>query len=150
MMYVFVGLIVFFAMEFLAWATHKYVMHGFLWSWHRDHHQRDPNAIFEKNDRFFIFYALISMINIGLWKLGLFDYGISVGLGIFAYGLTYFLIHDVFIHRRLKWFTKTESAYGKALRKAHKVHHKKLSKEEGQCFGLLWVPRKYFNEYINR
>ncbi|VAW03475.1 Beta-carotene hydroxylase, partial [hydrothermal vent metagenome] len=28
------------AMEFIAWGTHKYIMHGFGWSWHRDHHER--------------------------------------------------------------------------------------------------------------
>lgn len=133
-------------MEVVAWATHKYVMHGFLWVWHRDHHHRDPNAIFEKNDRFFIFYALISIVNIALWSYDVFSYGISIGLGIFAYGLTYFLVHDVFIHRRLKWFSKTESSYGRAIRKAHKVHHKRLGKEEGECFGLLWVPMEYFKK----
>ena len=26
-------------MEFVAWFTHKYVMHGLLWILHRDHHQ---------------------------------------------------------------------------------------------------------------
>ncbi len=147
MSYVLLTIAVFLLMEGAAWATHKYVMHGFLWSWHRDHHQRDKEAIFEKNDRFFIFYALVSICNIALWKYGYFDYGISIGLGIFAYGMTYFLIHDVFIHRRLKWFSKTESIYGKAIRKAHKVHHKHLGKEEGECFGLLWVPVKYFKDY---
>ena len=25
-------------MEFVAWFTHKYVMHGFLWFLHKDHH----------------------------------------------------------------------------------------------------------------
>ena len=28
--------------------------------------------------------------------------------------------------------------------KAHKVHHKHLTKEEGECFGMLFVPRKYW------
>ncbi|MEQ9050459.1 MAG: hypothetical protein RLP11_09115 [Marinoscillum sp.] len=27
----------FLLMEGVAWATHKYVMHGPLWSWHRSH-----------------------------------------------------------------------------------------------------------------
>jgi hypothetical protein len=26
-------------MEFVAWASHKYIMHGFGWAWHRDHHE---------------------------------------------------------------------------------------------------------------
>jgi beta-carotene 3-hydroxylase len=31
-----------------------------------------------------------------------------------------------------------------AIRRAHKIHHKHLGKEEGECFGMLWVPMKYY------
>ena len=48
-------------MEFMAWFTHKYVMHGFLWNLHRDHHNKDHESWFERNDAFFIFYAVVSM-----------------------------------------------------------------------------------------
>ena len=30
-------------MEFVAWATHKYLMHGLLWKLHQDHHVVDKN-----------------------------------------------------------------------------------------------------------
>jgi beta-carotene 3-hydroxylase len=36
--------------------------------------------------------------------------------------------------------------YLRAIRKAHKVHHKHLGKEDGECFGMLVVPLKYFRE----
>jgi beta-carotene 3-hydroxylase len=26
-------------MEFVAWSAHKYLMHGWLWIWHEDHHK---------------------------------------------------------------------------------------------------------------
>ncbi len=28
-------------MEFMAWFTHKYIMHGFLWYLHEDHHKKN-------------------------------------------------------------------------------------------------------------
>ncbi len=28
-------------MEFMAWFSHKYIMHGFLWHLHEDHHKKD-------------------------------------------------------------------------------------------------------------
>ncbi len=34
-------------MEGVAWFTHKYVMHGFLWSIHRDHHQHREGFLSE-------------------------------------------------------------------------------------------------------
>ena len=37
-------------MEVIAWSSHKYVMHGFGWAWHRDHHEPHDN-ILEKKDR---------------------------------------------------------------------------------------------------
>src|SRR3546814_14738148 len=39
------------AMEGVAWASHKYIMHGFGWAWHRDHHEPHAKAL-EKNDLF--------------------------------------------------------------------------------------------------
>jgi beta-carotene 3-hydroxylase len=78
-----------------------------------------------------------------LWKYGIFDYGLSVGVGIFGYGLTYFLVHDIFIHQRFKLFRKANSRYGKAVRRAHKMHHKHLEKDDGECFGMLFFPLKY-------
>ena len=47
----------FFGMEFMAWFTHKYVMHGFLWIFHRDHHKKDHDSWFERNDFFFLLFA---------------------------------------------------------------------------------------------
>ena len=97
-------------MEFIAWSNHKYVMHGFLWKWHKDHHINDHKKAdaeldyqpgFEKNDYFFLVYALpaIILLILGIWlKITAI---IAVGIGISLYGLTYFLIHDVLIHQRL-------------------------------------------------
>ena len=120
-------------------------MHGFLWVLHKDHHQPEKGW-FERNDTFFIFYAVISTGLVMSYFEGIFEYGLSIGLGILAYGIAYFMVHDVFIHQRLKWFRKTDNIYFRAIRKAHKVHHKHLGKEEGECFGMLLVPFKFFKE----
>ena len=53
------------------------------------------------------------------------DYRFWMGIGVTAYGFTYFLLHDVFIHRRGKFLDKIDNSYFQAMRKAHKVHHKK-------------------------
>jgi len=87
-------------MEFMAWATHKYVMHGFLWSLPKDHHNKDHDSWFERNDAFFIFYAVVSIGCFLLWKFDIFWAGLPIGIGIFAYGLAYFIVHDIFIHQR--------------------------------------------------
>ncbi len=132
-------------MEFMAWFSHKYIMHGFGWYLHEDHHQ-PHKGWFEKNDTYFIFYAVISTGLIILWAEGYFTYGLSIGLGILFYGIAYFLVHDVFIHRRFNWLKNTDNVYFRAIRKAHKVHHKHQGKEDGECFGMLLVPMKYFKE----
>ncbi len=140
-----VALGTFLLMEFSAWAMHKYVMHGFLWTWHRDHHQ-PHSGFFERNDRFFLVYAVPSSTLFILGSIDGFDYKFFIGVGIAMYGLAYFLVHDVFIHQRFPWLKRADSAFWRALRKAHKVHHKHLGKEEGECFGLLIVPMKYYRE----
>jgi beta-carotene 3-hydroxylase len=135
----------FFFMEFVAWFTHKFVMHGFLWILHKDHHQTEP-GIFEKNDSFFLIFAVPSMILILLGSMNGIDIRMFIGLGIAAYGLAYFLVHDIFIHQRIGLFKRSNNVYLRAIRKAHKVHHKYLNKEHGECFGMLVVPFKYFLE----
>ena len=130
-------------MEFAAWAAHKYLMHGFLWVVHEDHHQ-PTGKVFQKNDLFFLIFAIPSWLLIMLGFIYEAYFSVGAGFGIAAYGLTYFLIHDVLIHRRFEWFDKTQNKYFKAIRKAHKIHHKHLGKEDGECFGLLVVPLKYF------
>lgn len=135
----------FFFMEFVAWFTHKFVMHGFFWMLHKDHHQTEP-GFFEKNDTFFLIFAIPSMILIFLGVMNGNDYRLFIGAGIAVYGLCYFLVHDIFIHQRFKLFRRTNNIYMRALRKAHKVHHKHLGKEEGECFGMLIVPFRYYKE----
>ena len=66
-----------------------------------------------------------------------------------AYGAAYFIVHDVFIHQRIKIFRNTESEYLKAVRRAHKLHHKHLKKEDGESFGFLFVGKKYYRNNTN-
>lgn len=132
-------------MEFVAWFTHKYVMHGLLWMLHKDHHQTEP-GFFEKNDAFFLIFAVPSMVLIMLGVLNGNDIRLFIGAGIALYGFAYFFVHDIFIHQRFKFFRKSENIYMRAIRKAHKMHHKHLGKEEGECFGMLLVPFRYYKE----
>ncbi|KAA0992523.1 sterol desaturase family protein [Dyadobacter aurulentus] len=136
----------FIGMECIAWLAHKYLMHGALWFLHHDHHQRDDGDFFEKNDYFFVIFATpgILFLTIGLNQD--LNYLFWIGLGITIYGFTYFFVHDIFIHQRFKLFRNTDSVYLRAIRRAHKMHHKHLEKHEGECFGMLWVPLKYFRE----
>ncbi|MFN5044045.1 MAG: hypothetical protein ACK5FD_08080, partial [Bacteroidota bacterium] len=143
--YIAVLLGTFLLMEGITWCTHKYVMHGFLWVLHRDHHQVEP-GFFEKNDAFFVIFAVPSMLLIGF---GTYD-GVwwmqAIGFGIMAYGFAYFMVHDVIIHQRFKWFTRSNSTYVRAIRWAHKMHHKHLGKEDGESFGMLYVHKIYWDK----
>ena len=135
--------VTFFFMEFVAWATHKYIMHGFLWFLHQDHHVVNKDHKLQKNDFFFLIFAIPSML---LMYIGFDGFKISffVGIGIALYGMAYFLVHEVIIHQRLPFFRKTNNRYIRAIRLAHKVHHKQLGKHNATSFGMLIVSRKYF------
>jgi len=131
-------------MEGMAWFTHKYVMHGMLWKLHKDHHRKDHSSWWERNDLFFVFYAIVSIGFFLLWRYENVWIALPIGLGILAYGIAYFTVHDIFIHQRFKIFRNANNRFAKGLRRAHKIHHKHLGKEDGECFGMLWVPFKYF------
>ena len=139
-----ITLITFLIMECITWLTHKFIMHGFMWYFHSDHHEPKYPDTFERNDIFFVIFAAPSIVLFFYGVEGSLNYLFFIGLGIFLYGLAYFLIHDVLIHQRFKWFKRTNNKYLIGLRKAHKTHHKHLGKEHGECFGMLYVPPKYF------
>ena len=121
-------------------------MHGFLWSLHQDHHVKNKKSWFERNDLFFVFYAFVSAFFVILWGEFSFFPGLAIAIGIFAYGVTYFIVHDIFIHQRFKIWKRVNNRYAKAVRRAHKIHHKHLTKEDGECFGMLFVPKKFFKQ----
>jgi beta-carotene 3-hydroxylase len=146
-LYIFSGLTAFFATELAAWFAHKYFMHGIGWYFHKDHHEREE-GFFEKNDVFFLIFAVPSWLCIMLGWIYVNWYSVGFGFGIAAYGIVYFLIHDVLIHRRFRWFDKVNTPYIKGIRMAHKVHHKNQGKDGGCCFSLLVVSKKYFKTAV--
>ena len=128
------------AMEWVAWASHKYIMHGFAWAWHRDHHE-PHDKLLEKNDLFAIVGAVasISMFAIGspmVLGSGAWWPGTWIGLGILFYGIIYTLVHDGLVHQRyFQWVPKR--GYAKRLVQAHKLHHATVGKEGGVSFGFV-------------
>jgi len=141
-------LVTFILTEFSAWANHKYIMHGFMWYFHADHHKRDHDSWFERNDLFFLVYAIPSWLCIMFGTMNNGAWYTYVGFGIALYGLAYFVVHDIIIHQRFKWFTKSNNSYILALRRAHKMHHKHVGKEDGESFGMLIIKKKYIDEAL--
>ncbi len=135
----------FIIMEGITWLTHRFVMHGFLWCLHQDHHQKGT-GFFEKNDAFFLIFAIPSWLCIMLGLQNSIYWVAAIGFGIAMYGLAYFIVHEVIIHQRFKWFTRSNNTYIRAIRWAHKMHHKHLDKEEGESFGMLLVAKKYWDK----
>lgn len=143
--YCLVCLATFCLMEGVTWLTHRYVMHGFLWSLHEDHHQKG-DGFFEKNDWFFVIFAIPSWLCIMLGSMNQLNWVVSIGAGIALYGFAYFLVHEIIIHQRFKLFTRSNNRYIKAIRWAHKMHHKHINKEDGESFGMLLVAKKYWDK----
>ena len=132
-------------MEFMAWFAHKFVMHGFLWSLHEDHHTKTP-GFFEKNDFFFLMFAVPSFLLILFGSLANYDWRFYFGAGIAAYGFAYAMMHEIIIHQRFKWLTRLRTPYIQAARRAHADHHRVRTKEGCVSFGMLVFPRKYLKD----
>ena len=136
---VFIALLLlsFIGMEAVAVYTHKYVMHGFLWSLHKSHH-RPRNGIFELNDLFAFYFALPSILLIYLGANG-YPLLLPIGAGMTAYGFCYFSFHDGIVHRRLPLRYRGNNPYMKRIIQAHYVHHATTSKEGAVSFGFLYT-----------
>jgi beta-carotene 3-hydroxylase len=130
------------AMEFVAWASHKYIMHGFGWGWHRDHHEPHDNVL-EKNDLFGLVGAAMSIAMFALGSplvmgAGAWHPATWIGLGILFYGIIYTAVHDGLVHQRYFRYVP-KSGYAKRLVQAHKLHHATASKEGGVSFGFVFA-----------
>ena len=124
-------------------------MHGPLWNIHKTHHQPDHSGL-ELNDVFSLFFGCIAIILIvfgpEIGSIGM----TGAGFGISLYGFTYFLLHDLLIHRRVKLLNKSKNPFLKAIAEAHHDHHKSREKNTGVSFGLLLVHKKYFQKHYYR
>lgn len=129
--------------EFVAWFSHKYIMHGFLWTWHKSHHTVHNHSL-EKNDWFAVVFSIPSIALFYYSTIYTYNpYLLAVGIGIFLYGLFYMIFHDVIVHQRIKWRPEKRSQYLNRMIHAHYVHHSKHSKEGCEAFGFLIAPKKY-------
>jgi beta-carotene 3-hydroxylase len=128
------------AMEGIAWASHKYVMHGFGWAWHRDHHEPHDGTL-ERNDLFGLVGAALSISMFALGSpmvMGEHAWwpGTWIGLGVLGYGVVYTLVHDGLVHQR--WFRYVpRRGYLKRLVQAHNLHHATVGKQGGVSFGFV-------------
>jgi beta-carotene 3-hydroxylase len=126
------------AMEAVAWAVHRHVMHGWGWRWHRSHHE-PRRGRFEANDLYALVFAAISLVffilaaslSPALWW---------VGIGMLAYGLLYAILHDGIVHGRLGFRRSPANSYLKRLVQAHRLHHSVRERDGAVSFGFLYAP----------
>lgn len=144
----FSGIVVlgFCGMEVISYLVHRYLFHGILWNIHESHH-KPTYGWFELNDLFSLFFAAVS---VGLMFRGMQDplnsVAFALGVGIAVYGLLYFIIHDLFAHKRFMPF-KSDSKIMRLIRRAHQRHHQSVDKEGQEPYGLFLFPYdKYKHE----
>jgi beta-carotene 3-hydroxylase len=125
------------AMEGVAWATHKYVMHGWGWGWHQSHHEPRRRA-FERNDLYAVVFAAISITLIALGNQGVWPLA-WVGLGMALYGFLYFVVHDGLVHGRWPFRHVPKRGYLKRLVQAHRLHHAVRTRDSAISFGFLYA-----------
>ena len=120
MIYLVLISVAFLFMDFGAWLSQKYNMHGFLWSFYKDHHLKTQQnySFFEKNGLFFLM----------------------------LYGYTCFSVNDGIIHYRMPVNLNIRKGYFAALIKAYEAHQSGKSIKDFKYYGLLIFSRRFFNE----
>lgn len=140
------------AMEGVAYAAHRWVMHGPGWFLHASHHRPRVGA-FELNDLYAAIFALPSiLLLLGGVQLGWWWGTTWIGAGIAAYGAIYFGFHDWIVHQRLPGRFVPRSRYMKRIVQAHRLHHAVETKAGTVSFGFLVAPEpaKLKAELANR
>lgn len=125
-------------MEVVALASHRYIMHGPGWGWHKSHHE-EHEGVLEKNDLYAVIFASAAVLltvfaspTIGSW------YWIGVGMSV--YGFLYFVVHDGLVHQRWPFRIVPKNVYLKRLVQAHRLHHAVEGRDGCVSFGFLYAP----------
>lgn len=124
-------------MEWFASWSHKHIMHGWGWGWHKSHHEPHDGA-FEKND----LYALVfSGVAIGLFLAGSLWMPVLfwIALGVTIYGGLYFFLHDGLVHQRWPFRYVPRRGYFKRVYQAHRLHHAVQGKDGCVSFGFVYA-----------
>jgi len=124
-------------MEWFATWSHKHIMHGWGWGWHKSHHEPHDDA-FEKNDLYAVVFAgvAIAMFAAGEWWRPL----TWIALGITIYGFLYFVLHDGLVHHRWPFKYIPRKGYLKRVYQAHRLHHAVEDKDGCVSFGFVYAP----------
>lgn len=132
-------LVGFVGMEIISYLVHRFIFHGVLWEIHRSHHE-PTHGMFELNDLFSLFFATVSVYLMYHGSVApLESTGFAVGTGIAVYGILYFVIHDLFAHKRFMPF-KSDSYIMRLIRYAHQRHHQSIDKDGQEPYGLFLFP----------
>ena len=137
--FVLIAVAVFLAMEGVAWASHRWIMHGWGWGWHRSHHEPHDGPL-EKND----LYAVVGCI----LATGLFVVAMLTGswlvraiaTGVTLYGIMYAFVHDGLVHQRWPFHWMPKNGYARRLVQSHKLHHAVQTREGAVSFGFIFAP----------
>jgi beta-carotene 3-hydroxylase len=130
---VIVVVLAFVAMEPITAATHRFLMHGPGRVLHRSHHRNNTHG-WELNDLFPVAFAALVMMAMAVgFNVQGFEVLVPIGIGVTLYGVTYALVHDVYIHQRLPWLRGRSIPVLERLAAAHRVHHDR----NGAPYGML-------------
>ena len=124
-------------MEVMANLSHRYIMHGWGWGWHRSHHVEHDDT-FERNDLYAAVFAIPAILLIYLGT----EYQhavLWVGVGMTVYGFLYFVAHDGLVHERWPFRIVPKNPYLKQLVQAHRLHHAVRTREGCVSFGFLYA-----------
>ncbi len=134
----FIGLTIlgFVGLEIFSYVIHRWFFHGILWRIHESHHVATKGK-FELNDIFSVIFGGTSVLLLVFAEYPLSEsFAFPVGLGIAIYGVFYFIVHDLFTHRRFLPFG-SENKLLLTIRAAHQRHHQTADKIGIEPYGLF-------------
>jgi beta-carotene 3-hydroxylase len=124
-------------MEWVAAWSHRHIMHGWGWGWHRSHHEAHSSGL-ERNDLYALVFAAISVM---LFAIGTYYWPVWwIACGMTLYGVLYFLVHDSLVHRR--WGLRIpvpRHGYLRRIYQAHRLHHAVRGREGCVSFGFIYA-----------
>lgn len=139
----------FVGLEIFSYVVHRWFFHGILWRIHESHHIASKGT-FEFNDIFSVIFGGVSVLLLVFAEYPLSEsIAFPIGLGSAIYGVFYFIVHDLFTHRRFLPFG-SQNKLLLTIRAAHQKHHQTTNKQGIEPFGLFVFNFGKFWQKVNK
>ncbi|MFA8449344.1 MAG: hypothetical protein ACEPOW_01480 [Bacteroidales bacterium] len=140
------AVIAFVLMEFFAYAINRHIIYGPLW-YMKSRSSKKSYSKKKGNPFFAVFFSALFILCLYIGTHSYMHELVYIAIGIFIYGIMFFILQDILVHRKVRIFVfRASKLYYRVVITAYKAY----KNDPRKAFYPLIPPFKFFRHEIKR